>query len=105
MKYIREKYTREKIREVVFENVKNGSIYILPPCLPMRSYGGWSGCGEPSERLKLIEDLEMDSIDTYELIYDSCSELGIEKEKIDFNSINLNTIGDVIDVIWRAETK
>ena len=43
--------------------------------------------------------------DIYELIYDSCSKLGIEDEKLDFNSIHLNTIGDVIDVIWKAETK
>jgi acyl carrier protein len=98
------KYTRETIKEVVFNNVERGAVYILPPCIPMRGYGGW-GCENPSESLRLIEDLEMDSTDIYELIYDSCSKLGIEDEKLDFNSIHLNTIGDVIDVIWKAETK
>lgn len=56
-----------------------------------------------SEDLRLIEDLEMDSIDTYELIYNTCSELGIAEP--DFDSIRFNTLKDIIDSIYRVNIK
>ena len=80
------KYTRETIKEVVFNNVERGAVYILPPCIPMRGYGGW-GCENPSESLRLIEDLEMDSTDIYELIYDSCSKHQVSHERRRRNAV------------------
>lgn len=98
------KYTREKIREVVFDNIQERSkaLFIPPFFIPQ------SVCSEPTEDLDLIGDLEMDSLDIGELVCNSCSVLGIDESKLDIKYQNygsLETIGDVIDMIWRTQNK
>lgn len=97
------KYTREKIRDVVFDIIQERSKYVyIPPIFIPQSV-----CSEPTEDLDLIGDLEMDSLDIVELVYNSCSVLGIDESKLDIKNQNydsLETIGDVIDMIWRTQT-
>jgi acyl carrier protein len=97
------KYTREKIRDVVFDIIREQSkaLFIPPIFIPQ------SVCSEPTEDLDLIGDLEMDSLDIWELVCNSCSVLRIDESKLDTKYQNygsLETVGDVIDMIWRTRT-
>ena len=91
------KYTREKIRDVVLDNIDRKLMCIPPLVIPMPRVNNYS------EDLDLIGDLDMDSVDICELVYDSCSELGIDGSMIDLEEVPPDTIGDVIDIIQRTQ--
>lgn len=56
------------------------------------------------EDLRLIEDLEMDSMDITALAYDVCSMVGIDGNNLDMSG-KLETVGDVVDAVWNEYQK
>ena len=93
------KLTRKRILETLIDNVPSTHPFLGIPYMIITVS---KTDGDETERTRLIEDLEMDSLDVYSMICDTCDELNVEfygsgtgDEKIG----RLRTLGDCVDLI------
>ena len=89
--------TRDDVKRAVFENIPDKQLFVFPMPIPANR------CMDPNENLNLINDLEMDSIEIVDMVYNSCEQLGIREDKIDMDDYGrLETLRDVINVIYTS---
>ena len=89
---------RNYISECAFDCIPDDRFWVGPILLPISKYT------YRDEDLRLIEDLEMDSMDITALVYDVCSMVGIDGNNLDIDG-KLETVGDVVDVVWNEYQK
>jgi hypothetical protein len=83
---------RNYISECVFDCIPEGRFWVEPIPIPTPY-----DCKD--EDMRLIEDLEMDSLDMNGLIYDVCNMVGVNADNV-YRGKRLETVGDIIDAIW-----
>lgn len=84
---------RNYISDCVFDCIPDDKFWVVPIPIPTLRYS------YKDENLRLIEDLEMDSMDITELVYDVCSMVGIDSNNLD-RGRKLETVKDLIDLVW-----
>ena len=89
---------RNYISDCVFDCIPDGRFWVGPILLHTPKYT------YEDENLRLIEDLEMDSMDITALVYDVCSMVGIDGNNLD-RGRKLETVKDLIDLIWNEYRK
>jgi acyl carrier protein len=84
---------REYISECVFDCIPDDRFWVGPIPISTSKYT------YKDDDLRLIEDLEMDSMDITALVYDVCSMVGISADNV-YKGKHLETVNDIIDAIW-----
>ena len=92
-------YNRSQILQALIDNVPPDHPFIGIPFMAMTVD---RTVGDETESTRLIEDLEMDSIDIQSMIWDAANQLGMDV--YDFNSAhigNLATLGDCVNLLQK----
>ena len=84
---------RNYISDCAFDCIPDDRFWAVPIPIPTSRYI------YKDENLRLIEDLEMDSMDITALVYDVCSMVGIDGNNLD-RGRKLETVKDLIDLVW-----
>ena len=93
------RYSRREILQALLDNIPSDHLFIGIPymVIPMDNT-----VGDETESTRLIEDLEMDSIDIQSMIWDAANELGMDTYSVpEEKMVRLNTLGDCVDLIQR----
>ena len=93
------KHSRREILQALIDNVPPDHPFIGIPymVIPVDKT-----VGDETESTRLIEDLEMDSIDIQSMIWDAANELGMDTYSVpEEKMVRLNTLGDCVDLIQR----
>ena len=89
---------REYISDCAFDCILDDRFWVGPIQISTSKYA------YKDEDLRLIEDLEMDSMDITALVYDVCSMVGIDGNSLDVSG-KMETVGDVVDAVWNEYRK
>jgi hypothetical protein len=84
---------RNYISDCTFDCIPDDRFWVVSIPIPTSRYT------YKDENLRLIEDLEMDSMDITALVYDVCSMVGISADNV-YKGKHLETVNDIIDAIW-----
>ena len=89
---------RNYISDCTFDCIPDDRFWVgpIPISTPKHTY--------KDEDLRLIEDLEMDSMDITALLYDVCSMVGIDGNNLDMSG-KMETVRDVVDSVWNEYQK
>jgi len=89
---------RNYISDCAFDCIPDDKFWVVPIPIPTSRYT------YKDENLRLIEDLELDSMDITALVYDVCSMVGIDGNNLD-RGRKLETVKDLIDLVWNEYQK
>lgn len=89
---------REYISDCTFDCIPDDRFWVGPIPISTSKYT------YKDEDLRLVEDLEMDSMDITALVYDVCSIVGIDGNNLDMSG-KMKTVRDVVDVVWNEYQK
>lgn len=93
------KHTRREILQTLVDNVPASHPFVG---IPFMMIPVDTTTGDETENTRLIEDLEMDSIDVHTMLWDSASQLGVELYSVPDEQIGrLNTLGDCVNLLQR----
>ena len=93
------RHSRREILQALIDNVPPDHLFIGIPymTIPMDKT-----VGDETESTRLIEDLEMDSIDIQSMIWDAANQLGMDIYSVpEEKMVHLSTLGDCVDLIQR----
>lgn len=93
------RHNRREILQALIDNVPPDHPFIGIPymVIPVDKT-----VGDETESTRLIEDLEMDSIDIQSMIWDAANQLGMDIYSVPEEKLGrLNTLGDCVDLIQR----
>ena len=89
---------RNYISDCTFDCIPDDRFWVGPIPISTSKYT------YKDEDLRLIEDLEMDSMDITALVYDVCNMVGIDGNNLDMSG-KVETVRDVVDVVWNEYQK
>ena len=89
---------RNYISDCTFDCIPDDRFWVGPIPISTSKYT------YKDEDLRLIEDLEMDSMDITALVYDVCSMVGIDGNNLDMSG-KMETVRDVVDAVWNEYQK
>ena len=89
---------RNYISDCTFDCIPDDRFWVGPIPISTSKYT------YKDEDLRLIEDLEMDSMDITALVYDVCSMVGIDGNNLDMSG-KVETVRDVVDAVWNEYRK
>jgi len=89
---------RNYISDCAIDCIPDDKFWVVPIPIPTSRYT------YKDENLRLIEDLELDSMDITALVYDVCSMVGIDGNNLD-RGRKLETVKDLIDLVWNEYQK
>lgn len=89
---------RNYISDCTFDCIPDDRFWVGPIPISTSKYT------YKDEDLRLIEDLEMDSMDITALVYDVCSMVGIDGNNLDLSG-KIETVRDVVDAVWNEYQK
>lgn len=95
------KHSRKEILQALVDNVPSDHPFVGIPfmAIPMDRT-----IGDETENTRLIEDLEMDSIDIQTMVCDAAYELGVDILNVPNDQIGyLYTLGDCVNLIQRHD--
>lgn len=93
------RHSRRDILQALIDNVPSDHPFIGIPYLVIPVD---KTVGDETESTRLIEDLEMDSIDIQSMIWDAANQLGMDIYSVPDEKLGrLNTLGDCVDLIQR----
>ena len=93
------RHSRREILQALIDNVPPDHRFIGIPYLVIPVD---KTVGDETESTRLIEDLEMDSIDIQSMIWDAANQLGMDIYSVpDEKMGGLSTLGDCVDLIQR----
>ena len=93
------KHTRREILQALIDSVPADHPFVGIPFMAI-PVDRTDGC--ETESTRLIEDLEMDSLDIQFMLCDAASQLGIDIYSVPDEKIGrLNTLGDCVDLLQR----
>ena len=89
---------RNYISDCTFDCIPDDRFWVGPIPISTSKYT------YKDEDLRLIEDLEMDSMDITALVYDVCNMVGIDGNNLDMSG-KVETVRDVVDAVWNEYRK